>query len=164
MWEIDLVNQQALLEFDREWLLSVAQKTLEVEQVDAAEIVIAIVNDETIHEVNREHLQHDYPTDVISFVYSADESGKRLDEAEFSPRGQGLVLDGELVVSAETAIRFAPEQGWKPEHELALYIVHGLLHLCGYDDQTEDERQRMRQREREILNNWRLTPRVDTVE
>lgn len=163
MWEIELVNEQTLLDIDQEWLLTVAQMTLEAEEVAAAEIVLAIVDDAAIHVVNREHLQHDYPTDVISFVYSADESGRILDAHPNAPRGQGLVLDGELVVSAETALRLAPEHGWKPQEELALYIVHGLLHLCGYDDLTEGEKGHMRRREREILKLWGLTPHYDAA-
>ncbi len=161
MWEIDLVNQQNLLAIDQSWLVAVAEGTLAAEQVCAAEIVIAIVDDATIHAVNREHLQHDYPTDVISFVYSADESEKQIEELGTAPRGRGLVLDGELVVSAETAMRLAPEHHWQPEQELALYIVHGLLHLCGYDDLSDSERRHMRLRESEILSRWGMTPRVD---
>lgn len=161
MWEIDLVNHQDLLEIDPDWLLGVARETLEREQVDVAELVIAIVDDPAIHDVNREHLQHDYPTDVISFLYSVDESGRDLKSLGTAPRGQGLVLDGELVISAETAIRLAGEHHLRPEQELALYLVHGLLHLCGYDDLTPDEREKMREREQQILAIWDIVPQVD---
>ena len=69
--------------------------------------------------VNRRHLDHDWPTDVISF---------RLSDA-----GEPF-LAGELVVSAERAASVARQFGVDPRAELALYVVHGLLHLCGYDD------------------------------
>lgn len=125
------------------------------EKVAGAELVVAIVDDPAIHEVNREHLQHDYPTDVISFLYDS-EVRQASDHSEL--RGCGLHLDGELVVSAETAIREAERLGWDSESELSLYIVHGLLHLCGYDDLTDHEKLIMRKREREVLQHWGLSP------
>jgi probable rRNA maturation factor len=64
------------------------------------------------------------------------------------------------VVSAETARRRAPEFGWPPHQELTLYLVHGLLHLCGYDDTTPGEEQLMRRRESEVLALLGLKPRV----
>ena len=67
-------------------------------------------------------------------------------------------LEGELIVSAETAAREAAVHGWKPADELLLYIVHGTLHLCGYDDLTDAARPIMRDRERQLLLHWNLTP------
>ncbi|WP_437187202.1 rRNA maturation RNase YbeY [Planctomicrobium sp. SH668] len=155
MYEIEVSNRQKLLKVDSQWIREIVQKTLEAEQVHRAEIDVAILDDAAIHVVNRDHLEHDYPTDVISFLYDADES---LHPADSALRGAGLEIEGELVVSAETAIRIAAEMNWDPLNELTLYIVHGLLHLCGYDDLTDDEQVIMRQREREILQIWNLTP------
>jgi probable rRNA maturation factor len=117
-------------------------------------VVIALVDDAEIHRVNREFLEHDWPTDVISFSYAEDE--KTLVPAGF--RGAGRVLDGELVVSVETAVRCAAVHGWSFHAELLLYCVHGLLHLCGYDDLTDAERPIMRRRERELLAAFGLSP------
>jgi probable rRNA maturation factor len=61
-------------------------------------------------------------------------------------------FSGELVISAETAARVAAEYDLDPEVEIALYLVHGLLHLCGYDDRDEPDRIRMRRQEDEILD------------
>lgn len=124
------------------------RQVLKLEGVAAAELSIAIVDDPTIHQVNRDHLQHDYATDVISFVYHAERSSP----ATGTPRGEGLELEGEIVASAETAVREAAKHGWPAESELMLYIVHGLLHLCGYDDLTPPEKRIMRRREREMLS------------
>ena len=60
-------------------------------------------------------------------------------------------LEGEIVVSAETAQKNAPEFGWSPEEELCLYVVHGALHLAGYRDKTASEERAMRQAEQETL-------------
>jgi probable rRNA maturation factor len=121
---------------DRTRLADVARRVLEAEGVSRAEVSIAVVDDRTIHGVNRRHLDHDWPTDVISFVLS--EPG---DE----------VLSGELIVSAETAARMARRDGVDTWTELVLYATHGLLHLCGHDDLTEAGAAAMRRREGELL-------------
>ena len=81
-----------------------------------------------------------------------EEHSSRL--AESAPRR----LEGELIVSTETALREAAAHGWTPADELLLYVVHGLLHLCGYDDLTDEARPVMRAREREVLAGWQLVP------
>ncbi len=96
---------------------------------------ISIVDDPTIHRLNREHLDHDWPTDVISFVFESDD-GK---------------VDGEIIASADTASRLAQQAEWPTADELLLYIIHGLLHLAGLDDLKDEERQQMRIAERDCL-------------
>lgn len=153
MFQIELTNAHGG-NLDEEFLREVAIHAIKDEQLAAADVVIALVNDATILEVNRRHLAHDYPTDVISFLY---DSTPRSVGAPSS--GCGLeALDGELVISVDTAARAATEHGWSLREELALYVVHGLLHLCGFDDQNPTDRQRMRQREREVLSRWKITP------
>jgi probable rRNA maturation factor len=95
---------------------------------------VVLVDDATIHEVNARVLGHDWPTDVITFPYAAPPA-----------------LEAELLVSVETARREAAERGHAPLDELALYAVHGALHLVGYDDHTAADRRRMRAAERRWL-------------
>jgi probable rRNA maturation factor len=121
---------------DRPRLAEIARRVIEAEGIARAEVSIAIVDDPTIHAVNRDHLAHDWPTDVISFVLSDPE-----DEA----------FAGELIVSFETAARMAERDGGEVWTELVLYVIHGLLHLCGHDDLTEDGAAAMRRREGELL-------------
>lgn len=116
------------------------------EGVQDAEISVALVDDPEIHRVNREFLNHDFPTDVISFLLSALPPGRPQ-----TPWPADFLLEGELVIGADTAVRDAAQHGWSPGAELILYAVHGLLHLCGYDDLTDDARPLMRNRERELL-------------
>lgn len=105
------------------------------------EIGIRLTDDATIHQINRKHLGHDYPTDVISFGYHAD-----------APR-----IDGELIVSVDTARRRASELGWNADHELLLYVVHGVLHLTGMDDHAPNDRREMRAAEVEIMMQLGIT-------
>jgi len=128
---------------------------LSLEEVACADLSVAIVDDATIHKINREHLEHDEPTDVISFLYSeppeSDASAVGAKRPGI-PRGRERLIDGELIVSAETAVREASRRDWDPRSELLLYLAHGLLHLCGYDDLSSVERRVMRARERDALD------------
>lgn len=89
---------------------------------------IAIVDDPTIHQINRTHLEHDWPTDVISFQFETGNSH----------------VDGEIIASSDTARKVHQQAGWSIEDELLLYVIHGLLHLVGLDDLTDQDRQQMR--------------------
>jgi|688.fasta_scaffold00028_33 probable rRNA maturation factor len=98
-------------------------------------VSISIVDDPTIHRLNRDHLQHDWPTDVISFVFQS-----------------GAVTEGEIIASWDTAQRLSQAAGWSPVDELLLYILHGLLHLAGLDDVEPEQQQEIRSVENEYLN------------
>lgn len=95
--------------------------------------------------MNRDYRGLDKPTDVLSFPQE-----ENLPDAPQMPRS-GPRLLGDIVISVETAARQAQEHGIALERELALLAVHGVLHLIGYEDETEEGAERMRQREREIL-------------
>jgi probable rRNA maturation factor len=139
---VEISDTQGHLDIDRGALAQLVRRALANEGVPRASISVALVDDATIHEINERHLAHDWPTDVISFCLS--DPG----DAE---------LEGELVVSAEMAATTARRVGVDPWAELALYVVHGLLHLCGYDDQSAAGRDAMRLRENEILTREGLT-------
>ncbi len=99
------------------------------------EVSIAIVDDATIHALNREHLDHDWPTDVISFVFEQNDEQ----------------VEGEIIASADTASRLCQAAGWSTEDELLLYVIHGFLHLAGLDDIEIDDQQEMRRAEHQCL-------------
>jgi len=157
MYDVEIADRQSALVIAPEWVEEIVRQTLAFEQVIAAQIAVALLDDAGIHVVNRDFLQHDYATDVISFLYSS----RRIEEAAgpLGLRGAGFEVEGEIVISTETALRTATEIGSPAEGEVALYLVHGLLHLCGYDDQSSEERQLMRVRERAVLRTWNLVPR-----
>jgi probable rRNA maturation factor len=111
-------------------------------------ISVAVVDDGVIHELNRRYLDHDYSTDVLSFVLERE----------------GDLLEGEVIVSADTARRTAQRLGWLAEHELLLYIAHGTLHLAGYDDLDPESKACMRQQERRVLARIGIEAKYESVE
>jgi probable rRNA maturation factor len=133
---IEVSDTQSFLKIDRDAIDRLCREVLRQESIAGANLSVTIVDNPTIHRINRDHLQHDCPTDVISFPLS-DEDGD--------------ALAGELVISAEMACQIAKELGERPEDELGLYLVHGLLHLCGYDDHDDDDIRAMRSREQAVL-------------
>lgn len=157
-FEIDVANSQRHIKLSSKFIRHVVLATLRTEKVAAARISIALVDDRTIHEINRQYLQHDYPTDVISFLLDCEGGSNTKVKERKTPRGRGLSIDGEIITSTETAKRNASNFNWTPQDEAVLYLVHGLLHLVGYDDLSPDELAVMRRRERAILKLLNLTP------
>ncbi|MFO0869416.1 MAG: rRNA maturation RNase YbeY [Pirellulales bacterium] len=144
-YRVALHNAQQRLAVDRQRLIDVVRQILIGEGFARGDVSLAIVDDPTIHQLNRQYLDHDYATDVLSFL---------LDETA-DPRG----VEGEVIVSADTALQSAASYGWEAADELLLYVVHGTLHLTGYDDQTPELQQQMRERERYYLARFGLAPR-----
>ncbi|QDT39506.1 rRNA maturation RNase YbeY [Stratiformator vulcanicus] len=124
---------------DESSLRTIAIDVLRQEGIAEAEISVAIVGHSDMRRMNREYLDHDFDTDVLSF---------RLDDNE---PGDGS-LEGQLVIDAETAAEAAAEFRWSGREELILYLIHGLLHLAGYDDRTDEDRNSMRIRETALLS------------
>ncbi|MEY4567590.1 MAG: Endoribonuclease YbeY [Planctomycetota bacterium] len=135
MLDIEIDDQQFALKIDHKRLARVLDKIATDHGFSSGEVSVILVDDETIHRVNRDHLQHDYPTDVISFVFEAT----------------GSHLEGEILVSTDTAIRESTEGGWDAGEETLLYCIHGMLHLVGMDDIEDVDRQAMRAQEAKYL-------------
>ena len=108
---------------------------------DRVEVSLLLTNDERIHELNRQYRKVDRPTDVLSF--SQIEQGRLACDAE------GAI--GDIVISVETARRQAVERGGDPDDEMDLLAAHGLLHLLGYEDDTEAGAEDIRRRETALL-------------
>jgi probable rRNA maturation factor len=136
MIRISIASPQETVPIDRGRMRQAARAVLESEGWSEAEISLAFVDDPSIQRLNNQFLKHDEPTDVLSFPMS---------------EGNGRKLAGEVVIGAEVARVQAESRGHDVQAELALYVIHGLLHLCGYDDQTADGAAEMRRRERHYL-------------
>jgi probable rRNA maturation factor len=127
------------------WLRRVARHVLVAEGVGSTQLGVVVTDDATVRELNRRYLGVDEPTDVLSFGL-----GGKGDRAFALPPGEAASL-GEVIISYPMAVRQAEEQGHSVEAEVAHLLVHGVLHLLGYDHvEAEDERV-MREREEEIL-------------
>ena len=98
------------------------------------EVGYLFCDDEKILEVNREFLQHDYYTDIITFDYC-----------------EGDVLNGDIVISLDTVRSNAEQLGKDYDEELHRVIIHGILHLCGQNDKGPGERELMEQAEDKAL-------------
>ncbi len=140
MLSIEITNQQEALRFNHDRLKRAAQAVLGDAGIVAGSLSIAVVDDPAIHALNRRYLAHDYPTDVLSFPLERE----------------GNRLEGEVVASAETAVRVARRFGWTADDELLLYVIHGALHLVGYDDTTHELRAAMRTAQRRYLSAFGL--------
>ena len=117
---------------------------LQVEQfAESAEISVVLTDDEHIQELNRVYRGSDRPTDVLAFSQIEGEQAKAQAER---------VALGDVVISVDTAERQAAEQGHALENELDLLIIHGVLHLLGYDDETEADAAEMRRHENRVLD------------
>jgi probable rRNA maturation factor len=129
MTRVHIANRQKAAPVDRALMRRAARAVLAGEGVADAEISLVFVDDAESARVNETFLQHDGPTDVITFPL------------EDEP------LQGELIVGVPVAAREAAARGHEISAELALYVIHGVLHLCGYDDKKAGPRKRMRARE-----------------
>ena len=120
----------------------VAQRILDALGCPEAELSVTIVGDRTIRTLNRDYLGRDKPTNVISFA---------MQEGEFGAINPGQL--GDVVISADTAAREADEAGESFLNRLYFLLLHGILHITGYDHERsgEVEAARMEAKEREIF-------------
>ena len=145
------IKRNLNLPVDKNWLENIAKTTLKAEVISpASEMGLLITDSKTIHKLNRIYRDVDKPTDVLAFQMTSDK--KRGPGMEFISAPDGIIHLGEVVISYPQAVRQAQEQGHDVTHELALLIVHGVLHLLGYDHELPTEEGRMRNREAEILS------------
>lgn len=124
--EMPLINEAIV----SEWVKQVASTY----QKRCGKIAYIFCSDNKILEVNREYLQHDYYTDIITFDYC-----------------RGDVISGDLVISLDTVRSNSEMLGVSYERELDRVIIHGILHLCGINDKAPGEREIMEDEENKAL-------------
>jgi probable rRNA maturation factor len=129
--DIEITYEQAHVRIDERRLSAAIAAVVAGDSRRHGAISLAVVDNATIHALNRRFLDHDYPTDVLSFALDDDPES----------------LNGEIVVSADMAAATAPQYGWLVEDELLLYVIHGALHLVGFDDKTPADAAAMRAQE-----------------
>lgn len=125
-------------------LTGAIESALTRHRITSARVSVVIVDDAEIARLNERHLGRPEPTDVLAFDLRSDTTDSELE-------GPDQRIEGDVVVSIQTARREAEHRGHGVDAELALYAVHGTLHLLGYDDQEPDGASRMHTIEDEIL-------------
>ena len=140
--KIQIENRQRKLKILKRPLRKIATRILNASGFPDGELSLLIVDNEGIRQINRDYLDRDRPTNVISFAMQEGEGG-----------GVQPQLLGDVVISAERAAEDAREAGIPFEHELAFLLLHGILHLLGYDHErgSAADAALMEAREREIF-------------
>ena len=136
------VNEQVRAAIDSERLERLASAVMEREGLPPGEVSVLITDDEMVRRLNREYAGEDTPTDVLAFSLTEGE--------EFASPDDVLRL-GEVIISYPTARRQADDAQRPVRDEIEHLLVHGVLHLLGYDHAEPAEEERMRGREHELL-------------
>lgn len=134
-------NRQRKQKVDTDRIRDFAQRLLDRLGCGTKEVSLVIVNDRQITEINRDYLGKNRPTNVISFA---------MGEGEFGDLGSGLL--GDVVVSVDTASRDALASEADPTDELDFLIIHGVLHLLGYEHEKAEDARSMRKKEAEMFS------------
>ncbi len=145
---------------------ALARSVLEAEGiVSETEVSLLFVDEVTIASLNERFLQKEGPTDVLSFPIEdeADRSGRSPDEGGTGPGSieadtGRLLLLGDVVICPAVAARNAVEHDVTLDDEIALLVVHGILHLLGMDHEVHEEAERMEQREQQLLSRYYRVP------
>lgn len=116
----------------RQWL----KRQAEEEGYSVGDLNYMFCSDEHVLQVNRDYLQHDYYTDIITFDMSEEED----------------MIEGDIFISVERVLDNASRLAVPADQEMRRVLAHGLLHLCGYGDKTEEEAALMRQKEDEWIS------------
>jgi probable rRNA maturation factor len=140
--DISISNEQSRHAVDEQQLVAAARAVLADSAFSSAMISLVVVDDAAIHELNRQYLEHDWPTDVLSFVL----------------QDNGNHLEGEVIISADTAAEAAAELGCSAAAEQLLYVIHGMLHLIGQRDKTPADAEDMRSAEAKFLRQFGFEP------
>ena len=133
---INVTSQQTALTVDKRRLAQAVRRVLREAGLLRAVVSVAVVDDAAIRRLNARYLGHDFATDALTFTLDSSDD----------------FVEGEIIVSAETAVAAAPGFASTSDDELLLYVIHGALHLVGYRDDTETGRAEMREKERYHLS------------
>ena len=123
--------------FDSEFFVSAIIDLIHSENKILGDITLLFCDDTHMLKMNKEHLNHDYYTDILTFDYCADNT-----------------ISGELLISWDTVQSNALKYKVDKQTELKRVVFHGVLHLCGYNDKNKEEKQLMRSKENECLEKY----------
>lgn len=135
---VDINNYQRAVRIPRLAITQMLTRAYRLLKLTRVELSVVFLSPLKMRQLNQQSLGHDYVTDVITFNYATQ-------------KRQG-VINGEIVVCPYQAKMQARELKVKLNDELVLYVAHGLLHLCGYDDHTSEQITLMRKMEKKLLS------------
>lgn len=150
--EIEIFIEEEFREVvDGSRVKKIVRQVLKAEEIAPLyEVSLVFTDSETVQRLNRDYRGVDELTDVLAF-YMLPQKGA---DSSFALPPDGITRLGEVIISYPQAMAQAKEQGHSPERELALLVIHGILHLLGYDHEEPEEESKMRERERELLERW----------
>lgn len=143
-----LISNRSGLTLDLDFFRRLAEEVLGLEKVDSeVELSIVLVTEDEIRELNAQYRGIDTPTDVLSFPQSHDDQ-------------EGPHLLGDVAISPQVAQEQALKYGHSFEREMTVLLVHGILHLLGFDHENPQDSMRMREREEDIINRFLAENRI----
>lgn len=144
--QIEVLNHQKKIPLNLKQIKTIITAILKSERIPAANLSFVFVTRQKITALNKKFLHRNHATDVLAFdLYEENFPVQR-------PRRRRVnFLAGDIVISVDAALKAAKEYKTTPQRELALYMVHGVLHLRGYDDHSARKRKVMRKKEEELL-------------
>jgi len=139
---VHINEQQELVYLDiTHWEKFSTELLRHLELEEETELSITFVDNQQIQELNREFRDKDRPTDVLSFTFQ-------------NMNGVPLKILGDVIISAEKALEQSEEFGHSLQREISFLLAHGILHLLGYDHQTEAEEKEMFALQKQLLSNF----------
>ena len=145
-----LIDDELKVKLDIGWLRGVAGEVLLALGAGAdAELGLFIATGERVKRLNRDYLGRDEPTDVLAFS-AREEIG--ADHPPFVPPPDGVLHLGEVIISYPQAVKQAAEYKHSVEREILILIIHGVLHLLGYEHDRPELELKMRAREKEVMS------------
>jgi probable rRNA maturation factor len=146
-----LVDDEFREEVGKGCVKKIVRQVLKAEGVAPPyEVSLVVTDSATVRHLNRGYRGVDEYTDVLAFSMLS----RKGDEPSFTLPPDGVTRLGEVIVSYPQALVQAKEQGHPPEREMALLVIHGLLHLLGYDHELPEEERKMRDREEQLLQKY----------
>ena len=152
---INVANLQKKVSLNPQRVQKIITAILRREGLKKTSLSVAFVTAQKIRALNQKFLKHSYPTDVLAF----DLTEPFLLKSKFSENRKFRFLFGkrklsqwEIIISTDAAIQNAKRFKTSVREEMTLYVIHGLLHLLGYDDHRSKDVERMRTKEQELLN------------
>ncbi len=151
--EITVINLQSSIPVSISKIKSAARKIVVELNQTPTDISIVFVGSRRMRTINKKYLGHDYVTDVITFDYYDTSFPRKRESRNMDPRlkHSGVTTCGEIIICPQVALSNAKIHGVSISKELLLYVIHGFLHLAGYDDHKPQDIVRMRLKEKQLL-------------